>query len=103
MARSTQKARLQTYHAKDIGSLEHKGVLLSNTSKHVQKVITNILLLAFQPEKSDGYNSLAEMMVDKSMDIHANVNTGMTSYADFEHPAALCIQTRVKHYQNSVS
>jgi hypothetical protein len=35
MAKSTRKTKLQTYHPKDLGTLERKGMLLSNTSKRL--------------------------------------------------------------------
>jgi hypothetical protein len=103
MAKSTRKRRLQTYHAEDIGSLEHKSVLLSNTSKHLRRVVTNIPIPASDTEKINGDDGPGEMTVDESMDLHADANAGATSYADLEHPAGLRIQTRAKHYQNSVS
>jgi hypothetical protein len=99
MAKTTRKPRLQTYRAKDIQSLEHKSVLLSNTSKRLRKVVTSIPIPASHPENSGGDDGLAGMMVDDSMDLHADANVGAT---DFEHPAALCVRTKAKRYKNSV-
>jgi hypothetical protein len=104
MAKSTRKTRLQTYHPKDLGMLERKGMLLSNTSKRLRKVVTSVPILASShTQKCDGNDGPTEMMVDESMDFYANTNTNVTSCTDFEHPASLWIQTRAKRYQNSVS
>jgi hypothetical protein len=104
MVKSTWKTRLQTYRAKDLGSLERKGVLLSNTSSRLRKVVTSVPILASHSQKSDGDNGQPEFpMVDESMDLPADINTNATSCADFEHPVALRIRTRAKQYQNSVS
>jgi hypothetical protein len=100
MAKSNRKTRLQTYHAKDVGSVERKSVLLSNTSKRLRKVVTSVPVPASShTEKLDGD---AEMIVDEDMDFHADVNTDSTSLTDLEHPAALRIRTKAKRYQNSV-
>ena len=40
-------------------------------------------------------------MVDNSMDLHTNAIIDV-SHADFDHPAALHVQTKAKHYPNSV-
>jgi hypothetical protein len=94
---------LQTSHAKDLGSLERTGVLLSNTSKRLRRVVTSVPVPASHAQKSDEDNGPPEMILDESMDFHADANTNATSCADFEHPAALRIRTRAKRYQNSVS
>ena len=89
MAKSNRKTRLQTYHAKDVGSVKCKSVLLSNTSKRLQKVVTSVPVPASShTKKLDGD---AEMIVDEDMDFHAKVNTDLTSLTDLEHPAALRI------------
>jgi len=104
----SRKTRLQTYHAKDIISLEKKSVLLSNTSKRLRKVVTSVPTLTpashtQKPDEDDGrLDGLAEMMEDDGIDLYADVNTNVTSCADFEHPAALHIRTKAKRYQNSV-
>jgi hypothetical protein len=107
MAKSTRKTRVQTYHAKDLGSLKRKAVLLSNTSKRLRKVVTSVPIPASfessNPQKCDDDNGLTETMVDESMDFYVDDNTNATSCTDFEHPAALQIRTRAKRYQNSVS
>ena len=96
MARSTWKTRLQTYHAKDIDTPERKGVLLSNTTRCVQKIVTSVPLPASHTETSDGYDGPAEMTVNEGMDFHAKLNTSVTSCTDFKLPAALCIRTKAK-------
>ena len=105
MAKS-QKTRLQTYHAKDIISLEKKSMLLSHTSKCLQKVVTSVPTPAShtqKPDEDDGcLNGQAEMIEDDGIDLYADVNTNVTSCADFEHPAALHVRTKAKRYQNSV-
>ena len=107
MVKTTQKKRLQMYCAKDIDlkSLECKSVLLSNTSKHLQKVVTSLLILIIPTSHTEktgdnGYDGPAETM-DEIMDLHIDADTN-PGCADFKHPASLCIQTRAKHYQNLV-
>jgi hypothetical protein len=94
------------YHAKDIISLEKKSVLLSNTSKHLRKVVTSVPTPASHTQKPDEDNGCldgqAETMEDNGIDLYADVNTNVTSCADFEHPAALHVRTKAKRYQNSV-
>lgn len=105
MAKSTQRKRLQTYHAKDVGSLQHRSQLLSNTGKRLRKVVTSVSIPASHTQKPHGDDSdgPAEVIVDETMDHHADIDTSTISGADFEHPAALRIRTRAKRYQNSVS
>ena len=101
MVKATRKTRLQTYRAKDLGSLEHRGVLLSNTSKRLRRVVTNVPIpRPASPQKLDSDDGPTELMVDESVDFYADANTDAT---DFEHPAALRIRTKAKRYQNSVS
>jgi hypothetical protein len=100
MVKSSRKKRLQTYHTKDLGQLEHKGVLLSHTSKRLRRVVTNVPVPASSHPKCDNDDGLTEMMVDESMDLHDDAIADST---DFEHPAALRIRTKAKRYQNSVS
>lgn len=78
-------------------------MLLSNTSKRLRKVVTSVSIPASQTVETDGDDGPEEMTVDESMVFHAEDNTSATDCADFEHPAALRIQTRAKRYQNSVS
>ena len=100
---NSRKKRLQTHHTKDVRSLKKKSVLLSNTSKRLQKVVTSVSTLASHTQEPDGDDDgQAEMMADNGMDVHADANTNVTSCTDFEHPAALHVRTKAKRYQNSV-
>lgn len=98
----SRKTRLQTYHTRDIESLEQKSVLLSNTSKRLRRVVTSVPTPVSHTQNPDGDDGRAEMMVDEGMDLGADDNVNVTSFTDFEHPAALHVRTKAKRYQNSV-
>jgi hypothetical protein len=61
-----------------------------------------VLIPASHTKKLDGDDCSAKIMVDENMDIYANVYTNSTTFADFEHPAALCIQIKAKRYLNLI-
>lgn len=79
-------------------------MLLSNTSKRLRKVVTSVPNLVAHPQKPDGDDGRLglEMMADEGMDLHADDDTNVTGFTDFEHPAALYVRTKAKRYQNSV-
>jgi len=91
------KSQLLTHYAEPSQRSQHRFATLSNTSKRVRKVFTELMSSSSLVEQQ---NQLEGALLDNDQPMV--VDDLNDAPADIDHPANISVHAKAKRYQNSV-